>query len=366
MAPTRTADTPNRRDADEDETRRCTLARSGRQMTRLVDMFWSVDDVLLFSKKWHRMSVNDRLTFKESADESKLRILALSLKLIELEPKVIESLCQGGRHSDALWKYTRIKLGIGETNGRSEDMCKAREELPQWEKFDPPLGLNATRGLAHRRCAYYLSSPEMDWNNETVVMRFMSYGLPAMDPSDWPRFFWPGGVCNLERPSEGLLRGELLIKAAISILLSPASARLPTDYQTATPAHTPARGQRRGLIGLAKTYKLTEITPAFIAYVAIVVRHSLTSDGEFREICGGFDYVDFYNQVREFLEKPQYAQWSAALIQYWNAEIFKGYQLGLTTPPERRKNGTLSKLTAELQGTDIQLGGASQQSTPDK
>ncbi|CAE6445394.1 unnamed protein product [Rhizoctonia solani] len=290
MPPVQTADTPNQRSARKEETGKCTLARSGRQMTRLVDMFWSIDDMLLFSKKWYCI---------------KLRLLALSVKFIELEPKTIETLCQG--------------LGEGESNGRSEDMRKAREELPRWEKFDPPLGPNATRGLSHRRCAYYLSTPEMDWNNEAIITRFMTYALPAMDPSDWPQYFWPGGVCNLERPSEGLLRGELLIKAAISILLSRASARLPTDDQNTTPAHTPARGQRRGLIGLAKIYKLTEVTPAFIAYVAVVTRHSLTSDGDFHEVCGGFDYVEFYNQVREFLEKPQYVQWSATLVQFWNA-----------------------------------------------
>ncbi|KAG8717641.1 hypothetical protein FRC11_003721, partial [Ceratobasidium sp. 423] len=239
-------------------------------MTRLVDMFWSVDDILLFSKKWYHTSVNDQLAFEESADESKLCVLALLAKLIELELKVIEALCQGGHHSEAMWNYTRIKLGEGETNGRSEDMCKVQEELPRWEKFDPPLGPNATRGLTHQCCAYYLSTPELDWNDEVAVVRFMTYGLPAMDPSDWPRYFWLGSVCNLERPSEGLLRGELLIKAAISIFLSPASARLPTTHQSATLAHTPARGQRRGLIGLAKVYKLTEVMPAFIAYVAVV------------------------------------------------------------------------------------------------
>ncbi|KAG8701061.1 hypothetical protein FRC11_012467 [Ceratobasidium sp. 423] len=97
-----------------------------------------------------------------------------------------------------------------------------------------------------------------------------------------------------------------------------------------------------------------------------MVRHLLTSDGEFHEICSRFDYIDFYNRVREFLEKPQYGQWSAALVQYWNVKIFKGYHLRLTAPPEHHKNGTLSKLTAKLQGTDIQLGGTSRESMPDE
>ncbi|CCO35963.1 hypothetical protein BN14_10085 [Rhizoctonia solani AG-1 IB] len=212
MPPVQTADTPNQSSAGKEETGKCTLARSGRQMTWLVDMFWSIDDMLLFSKKWYCMSVNDQLAFEESVDKSKLCLLALLVKFIELEPKTIETLCQG--------------LGEGESNGHLEDMRKAQEELPQWEKFDPLLGPNATRGLSHQCCAYYLSTPEMDWNNEAIITCFMTYALPAMGPSDWPWYFWPGGVCNLKRLSEGLLRGELLIKVAISILLSCASARL--------------------------------------------------------------------------------------------------------------------------------------------
>jgi hypothetical protein len=41
---------------------------------------------------------------------SKLCLLALLVKFIELEPKTIETLCQGVRHSEAVWNYTRIKV----------------------------------------------------------------------------------------------------------------------------------------------------------------------------------------------------------------------------------------------------------------
>lgn len=48
------------------------------------------------------------------------------------------------------------------------------------------------------------------------------------------------------------------------------------------------------------------------------VRHSLTSDEVFSDTCSGFNYVEFYDQIREFLESPRFEQISAALIEWWN------------------------------------------------
>ncbi|CAE6464300.1 unnamed protein product [Rhizoctonia solani] len=61
-------------------------------------------------------------------------------------------------------------------------------------------------------------------------------------------------------------------------------------------------------------------------------------------------------------------RYAAGLImsKFITNEIFKGYHLGSTRSSERRKNENLSKLTAELQGANIQLGGGSRESTPDE
>ncbi|CUA71176.1 Heat shock 70 kDa protein [Bremia lactucae] [Rhizoctonia solani] len=61
-------------------------------------------------------------------------------------------------------------------------------------------------------------------------------------------------------------------------------------------------------------------------------------------------------------------RYAAGLImsKFITNEIFKGYHLGSTRSSERRKKETLSKLTAELQGANIQLGGGSRESTPDE
>jgi hypothetical protein len=42
--------------------------------------------------------------------------------------------------------------------------------------------------------------------------QFMAFGNPPMDASAWGRYLRPHGEYNPNRPSDGLLRGELLIK----------------------------------------------------------------------------------------------------------------------------------------------------------
>lgn len=172
-----------------------------------------------------------------------------------------------------------------------------------------------------------------------------------MDPSVWPRLLRPYGQFNRDRPSDGLLKGELLIKAARAILFSPSAAK---DLAPASVAQVSgARGhtsKRRGPIGIAKTYQLTEVTAPFIAYVAVVVRHSITSDEVFSDTCSGFNYVEFYDQIREFLESPKFERFAAALIEWWNEQLFSGYRLGQSVgPSDRRSNGTLANLEAELE-----------------
>jgi hypothetical protein len=92
--------------------------------------------------------------------------------------------------------------------------------------------------------------------------------------------------------------------------------------------------KRRGPIGLAKKYAVKEITAPFIAYVVVMVsipiiadimishgqqvRQALTSDETFQEVCSGFDYTVFYDEVRRFLEEPKYATVSKTLLEWWN------------------------------------------------
>ncbi|KAG9087930.1 hypothetical protein FRC06_002303, partial [Ceratobasidium sp. 370] len=187
--------------------------------------------------------------------------------------------------------------------------------------------------------------------NKSVVTNFIVNGIPAMAPECWGRFMWAKGQYDPRRPSAGLLEGELLFSAATAILFSPSSS-MPSTIE----ASGGARGhiRRRGPIGIAKKYELTQVTPGFIAYVACITRHALTAEDQFSEVCGGFSYIRFYYLVREFLENPKYERWTTALIERWNEKLFSGYEFGLNAVAAiDQASMTLNMLDAELEGMEI-------------
>ncbi|KAG9073540.1 hypothetical protein FS749_015027 [Ceratobasidium sp. UAMH 11750] len=349
MPPRRTSGTGTTPEKPEDN-----LAVNARRLTRMINMFWCPNELLVLGKRLHGMNAQAELNLRNTASDKTKELLALLDELNTLDPELMTRLTQASSNTASiLMRDAKKQLSEGQSNAKSEDMRKVKEHIGKWWDWTPPmpdLDDKAQRGMNHEGCAYRLSEPTLDWGNEEVKIQFMSFGNPAMDPSAWGRFLRPYGEYDASRPSVGLLKGELLVKAGRAILLSPATANTRLTIP-GTGNSTGTRGKRRrGTIGLAKSYQLTEVTPAFIAYVAVVVRHALTSDEFFSENCGGFDYIEFYTEIREYLEAPKYRRRSAELLKWWNEQMFSDFKLlGTSAPSNRRQNGTLASLEAELE-----------------
>ncbi|KAG9092167.1 hypothetical protein FRC06_000215 [Ceratobasidium sp. 370] len=329
------------------------LAVQARRLTRIVDMWWPGGDVVTTGKEMQSMTDDAIIDLRESANGRKLRVITLVERLSEWEPGFFERLNRAGPHATAAARDAKHRLNTGQSNGRSEDARKVRDAMPKWQEWVPPLGDRTMRGMKHKQCAEALAPPNLDFTKEeyVVVTQFIVDGIPPMAPECWGRFMWAKGQFNRQRPSIGLLEGELLLSSATAILFSPSSS-MPSTVQ----ASGGARGhiRRRGPIGIAKKYELTEVTTGFIAYVACVTRHALTAEDQFSEVCGGFSYIRFYYLVREFLESPKYERWTKALIDRWNEKLFSGYDFGLSSiTPVDEANVTLHMLDAELAGLEI-------------
>ncbi|KAG9087800.1 hypothetical protein FRC06_002357 [Ceratobasidium sp. 370] len=267
------------------------------------------------------------------------------------EPGFFERLNRAGTHAAAAARDARNQLNDGQSNGRSEDARKVREAMPKWRVWDPPLGDRLTRGMAHKECAMRLAPPKLDFNNEDIARKFMVDGDPAMTPDCWASFMWAEGQFDRQRPSIGLLEGELMLSAATAILFSPSSS-MPETIQAAGGARGHTR--RRGPIGLAKKYEMNEVNPAFIAYVACMTRHALTTSKNFSEVCDGFSYTQFYYSIRNVLESPKYERWTKGLIERWNEKLFAGYEFGLNpVAPADQANTIFNMLDAELEGMEM-------------
>ncbi|KAG9105322.1 hypothetical protein FRC07_009391 [Ceratobasidium sp. 392] len=330
-----------------------TLAVHGRRMTRTVDMWWAGADIVSIGKEMDSATDDQLAEMRESATGRQVtRMMELVDHLNVLEPGFFERLNRAGTHAAAAARNARDRLNDGQSNARSEDARKVFLAMANWGPWIEPLGVDRlTRGLKHRECATLLAPPTLNMADDNVAKAFMVDGIPAMAPEIFAAFMWAKGQFNRQQPSNGLFEGELMFSAGTAILFSPSSS-----MQETIQAAGGARGhiRRRGPIGLAKKYELTEVNTAFIAYVACVTRHALTGARNFSEVCDGFSYTRFYYLIRKILEAPKYEHWTKGLIQRWNDKLFAGYEFGLNAvEPTDEANAILNMLDAELEGSLI-------------
>ncbi|CCO34565.1 hypothetical protein BN14_08667 [Rhizoctonia solani AG-1 IB] len=309
-----------------------------RQVTRLYEMFWPVIDLINMGKETRQMSAEEKKSFKATLSQDRKRLFKLLEKILYEDSNLIERVVHAPReHTAALTRDLKKLLSDGQSNGRSEDMGKVGREMPSWEamEWDPPLGDKSRRGMFHIQCATLLAPIQYDWTDPKVRDDFRNGKLVAT-PLQFPRHLWlaNGENYNPQRPSDGLLQSEILICAAYCILFSPTSVKA---------------------MRIAKVYNLTKVTTAFIAYIAVVVHHALTTEAIFSEICGGFNYGVYYNQIRTFLEAPRFASRAKVLMDWWNKRLFGSYNTGIHTLEEDEVS-TLEDLLAEVEA-DLGLSG---------
>ncbi|KAG9086891.1 hypothetical protein FRC06_002829 [Ceratobasidium sp. 370] len=345
---------PADRDHDEEapESEEPKLMVHSRQMTRLEDMYWDVDKILALVKKWQRMSAEQRENYEALSSDERKRQLVLVKVFIQLEPGMLAQICSGRQaESSTALAYTSKMLAKGQTNCRSEDAQKVRLALASWRKWDPAFGPEdkASRGLEHPGTAFELSTLDVDWNNIQQRTKFLE-GDPPMDEFSLGRFCYPNGEGDKLRPWVNAFWGELLLKGAEAILFSPKTSKSSLDMDGGARGRCRTASKRRGPIGLAKKYAIKEITAPFIAYIVVMVRQALTSDEMFQEVCSGFDYTVFYDEVRRFLEEPKYATVSKNLLEWWNRELLSRYPADVagSSQAEQCQHGMLAALDAAL------------------
>ncbi|KAG8761982.1 hypothetical protein FRC12_009251 [Ceratobasidium sp. 428] len=333
-----------------------------RRMTRLGQMYWNPGKLLKRVKPWQRKDEAGRKALEDAARTNEDKQLYALIKLFaDLEPDIVEELAQGGRGARALTELTEQQLCKGQSNAKAEDMRKVRGLLGVWCNWAtrPDAEDSSTRGLHNPETAFLLTPIGLDWDNLDVRQKFMN-GEIEISELDVPRFCYPAGKGNPNKPWVDAFCSELLIKGAQAIILSPGASKNP---QPASMTAVGSRGHRRAAksrsaVGLAKRYEMVEVTTPLIAYVTVVVRHALTSDKDYSDEGSGFDYELFYNEIREFLEDPKHARITAKIVKLWNDEIFANLKRRKTTggnPAERK--GTRAALDAALEaGEDLGLG----------
>ncbi|KAG8732868.1 hypothetical protein FRC10_000572 [Ceratobasidium sp. 414] len=334
---------PADHDHDEEapESEEPKLMVHGRQITRLEDMYWDMDKMLALVKKWQCMSAEQQGNYEVLSSDERKRQLVLVKVFIWLEPSMLAQICSA---SIGLHKQD------GQTNCQSEDAQRVRLALASWRKWDPAFRPeDKASQLEHLGTVFELSTLDVDWNNIQQCTKFLE-GDPPMDKFSLSCFCYPNGEGDKLQPWVNAFQGELLLKGAEAILFSPKTSKSSLDMDGGARGCHRIASKRRGPIRLAKKYTVKDIMVLFITYVVVMVRQALTSDEKFEEVCSGFDYTVFYNEVCRFLEEPKYATVSKSLLKWWNRELLSHYPADVagSLQVEWHQHGMLAALDVVL------------------
>ncbi|KAG1854346.1 hypothetical protein C8R48DRAFT_610067, partial [Suillus tomentosus] len=209
-------------------------------------------------------------------------------------------------------------LRQGADGARGDDTSKLKALVSDWVNREfrpnPPIDVDDkhSRGFTSDACGKLLCPAELDWNDPVVRagIRDRSDGHIVTDLS-FPVFLYDKYVADPENLEEGLFKGKILLQGYKAVFTSPSSAKdVEGDSDGADVIQNNRRANKAVLTGIkvkkhvAQIIKMEKVTPRSIAYVACQVRFSLSSVTSWRSVDGDFDYIQFWQTIVDFFERP--------------------------------------------------------------
>ncbi|KAN0078438.1 hypothetical protein V8E55_010495 [Tylopilus felleus] len=188
----------------------------------------------------------------------------------------------------------------------ADDACHLKLTVVTWlTDANPRLIVHdkTGRGLYNDTTARLICPVEFNWDDAVHRERIRNWDQAFLiSANSWPRFLYQDGRYDLQHSSEGLFRGNLLMKAFRVIFTSPSSVDEETD-----PAIIPNdrakrhRGERCTRTHVAGLLRMKKVAPRAIAYVA-QLRFALSSCGSWRPVDNLFDHTKFYHNIIRWFE----------------------------------------------------------------
>ncbi|KAG8920387.1 hypothetical protein FRC02_000944 [Tulasnella sp. 418] len=245
--------------------------------------------------------------------------LGLFFQLVKQIPGCLEKL----QEDDEMGSYRNdvtAALEQGANTARSDD-CRGLKSaildmLSDYCENRSSRRVKHNRGFNDVALGKLLCPLRFDWEDPFTRTQLQNGDIrPTLH--ELPQFLYRDFIIDETRRTEGLFESELLIKAARYIFIAP-SAMDNVD--------TSSRSTRPGNAALNNMQSIT--IPA-IAYVATIVRFSLSSDETFTIKCGttgkgGFDYWSFYRGIIETLRDPIVKDTrTPRIMEYWNSRLWE-------------------------------------------
>ncbi|KAG1758198.1 hypothetical protein EDD22DRAFT_784236, partial [Suillus occidentalis] len=215
-------------------------------------------------------------------------------------------------------------LRQGADSARGDDTSKLKTLVAEWvnKGFKPDALVDFddkhTRGFSNDVCGRLLCPAELDWNNPKKCLlltrvwtgiRDCSEGYIVTDLS-FLAYLYDGYTANPDDLEEGLFRGKILVQGYKAVFTSPSSAKDVEGDGDGTDIIQNNRHARKSFNGakvkkhVAQIINLKKVTPHSIAYIACLIRFSLSSITSWQSVDGNFDYCQFWCTIVDFFERP--------------------------------------------------------------
>ncbi|KAG2005518.1 hypothetical protein CC2G_001918 [Coprinopsis cinerea AmutBmut pab1-1] len=283
------------------------LVHHGHHFTRTIYAFSNIQALVI-----HGMAVENSGGGRPE-DPQLRRAYRVYRKLLKLVPGLEERINDAS--AEELVTMCSL-LQKGANNARANDTKSLKPAIIDWlvppgEVLQPSLARNikADRGFHHERTGYLLAPPGIDWGDDEIKRQLRDNEL-IVKAQDWPRFLWKDEVHNPEKPWEGFLQNDIIVKGFKHIFTSPSSVdKLPVATRA----------------GNAKIHGMTSVNGPSLAYVATQIRFALSSEGSFVRDGNGEELEDFYQSILEVFEDPYQQDDAKKLLSWWNQQIFPAY-----------------------------------------
>ncbi|KAG8215357.1 hypothetical protein J3R82DRAFT_8954, partial [Butyriboletus roseoflavus] len=229
------------------------------------------------------------------------------------------------------------KLKRGADGARGDDANMLKRSVVTWLNHQTPhpvpliiVDEKQGRGLLHDVTGQLICPVDYNWldmSTRNAIRTFHpNYPVTA---NMWPTFLYFEGQYSPQRPSAGLFKGELLLRAFRCVFTSPSSAREGPEGPGEDASGQPHAGNRphkpsrlpHTRCDVAGLLKMRSVQPRAIAYVAVQLRFALSSSTSWDLKDDNFDYDTFYNNIVDWFECPRSQAKTQAieeLLLWWN------------------------------------------------
>ncbi|RDX47355.1 hypothetical protein OH76DRAFT_1526069 [Lentinus brumalis] len=301
------ADTPRRKKARKPK-KDTSFTAAGAAVGMMGDLFRDFQAILDFGLQF----IPD--TPQETMSSRDRKYLALYRHALSAAPDIVDEIAKRGPTGTTTLAR---ELETGRSGVRGVDIHNIKKAVLTWNRYEPLIlpEAKSVRGFNHPECGRLLCPPTYNWSDPEIRKALQNgsrkYPLGA---KNWPRVLWLDEEFNRENPMDGFMRNRRLILTGRYSLLGP------TACNASGTSKIPTKKPK------AKIHRIRSISPAFIAYTAVIIHFSLYSQESFGDGAtpGTFPYQAFYQSLVRYIEDTMPDNERSELVAWWTTQIF-GY-----------------------------------------